>query len=278
MKLFLFLFIATFAWSQSFVTKGEPLPEKTIYLTFDDGPGPETEHLVSILEDKGVRATFFINSYDTKVPLREVATSNRLTRYKDLLLREIAEGNVLGNHTFSHRDLAWLTPEQIKWQLEKNQENLNEVVPNYQFKLMRPPFGSPWEGLGTIYTPDMVDKLSKVLEEENLIPINWNVDSSDSSDWVVGEGARAADPSNMVNFTFTKEFMNKAAREIKRLWPKIQKGESMIILFHDTHPTSVDILPGLIDYCLSLGYKFDTLDHYVDWRKSHEDRTSTAQR
>jgi len=277
MKFFLFLFITTFSWSQEFVIKNEPLPENTIYLTFDDGPGPMTEHLVSILESRGVRATFFINSYDTKATKETIATSNRLLQYKDLLLKEIADGDVLGNHTFSHRDLAWLSPEQIKWQLEKNQQNLNEAIGPYTFTLMRPPFGSPWEGLGKVYTEEQVQKVSQILKDEKLIPINWNVDSSDSSDWVKGEGARASDP-NTVDFEYTREFLKKSKREIERLWPKIQNKESLIILFHDTHPTSIDILPGFIDYCLSLGYKFDTLDNYVKWRNNHEDSTLTAQR
>src|SRR4051812_18893531 len=40
---------------------GSELPNKTIALTFDDGPGPRTEELATFLAAKGIHATFFIN-------------------------------------------------------------------------------------------------------------------------------------------------------------------------------------------------------------------------
>ena len=63
------------------------MPEgKTIYLTFDDGPGPYTEKLLDILEKYDVKATFFV--VDTK--------------YLHLLPRMVEDGHAIGIHSITH--------------------------------------------------------------------------------------------------------------------------------------------------------------------------------
>ena len=63
---------------------------KVVYLTFDDGPIPEvTPHILDILAQYGVKATFFM-------------VAENAERHPDLLARVRAEGHAVGNHTYHH--------------------------------------------------------------------------------------------------------------------------------------------------------------------------------
>jgi len=267
----LFLSVLTFAHAQESASglpkgyfSGDPLPPATIYLTFDDGPAPETAQILDVLKDKGVKATFFLNAFDRHLPAREIAKSNRFIEYKDVLERMVAEGHVLGNHTFSHRDLATLTTDQINWQLDMVQKCLDDAlgVDSPRLTLMRPPFGSPW--LGRWATPEQRSKVAAVMTARGLTVINWTNawDSSDSIDWVNGESQRLT----KADFVPTADYTNKQNRELHRLLAHADGQTSAVILFHDTHPTSLDILAEVIDKYKALGYTFATMDQYSQWR------------
>ncbi len=67
---------------------GKDLSQKTIYLTFDDGPSPRTPEVLKILRDNGVKATFFVT-----------ARSKNSSHYmKDI----VAEGHTIALHTYTH--------------------------------------------------------------------------------------------------------------------------------------------------------------------------------
>ena len=60
--------------------------EKTIYLTFDDGPGEYTEEILNILKEEGIKATFFITNNGSD----------------EIVKRQLKEGHTIGIHTASH--------------------------------------------------------------------------------------------------------------------------------------------------------------------------------
>ena len=62
--------------------------EKTIYLTFDDGPSAYTGQLLDVLARSGVKATFFVTNLNPE--------------YQDLIGRAFREGHAIGVHTSSH--------------------------------------------------------------------------------------------------------------------------------------------------------------------------------
>ncbi|SFF42953.1 polysaccharide deacetylase family protein [Blastococcus tunisiensis] len=71
--------------------------ERTVALTFDDGPWPEnTPAVLDVLRSHGVRATFFVRG-------------DQAARHPDLVRRIAAEGHAIGNHTWSHPDLSRLS-------------------------------------------------------------------------------------------------------------------------------------------------------------------------
>ena len=103
--------------------------KKRVALTFDDGPHYKyTAEILDILDEYGAKATFFV--------VGELAE-----RYPELILRELAEGHEIGNHTWSHPKMKKLTVDSLKQEILKTEELLNEIA-DYRPKLFRPPEGS----------------------------------------------------------------------------------------------------------------------------------------
>lgn len=99
-----------------------PNENKTVYLTFDDGPIPEaTPWILDLLHDYDFRATFFCVGHNVK-------------KYPDIFYRILDEGHNIGNHTFHHLN-GWYTPTD---------EYLQDVMYCDEMMssgLFRPPYG-----------------------------------------------------------------------------------------------------------------------------------------
>lgn len=107
--------------------------EKAIALTFDDGPNePYTSQILDILNSYGVKATFF-------------AVGKNVEYYPEVAQRIVAEGHVLGNHTYTHKALTEFDPPDYS-ELDKTQKAIYEVT-GVKPHLFRPPYGrkTPWE-------------------------------------------------------------------------------------------------------------------------------------
>ncbi|MBI3671140.1 MAG: polysaccharide deacetylase family protein [Acidobacteria bacterium] len=102
--------------------------DKTLALTFDDGPNPAiTPRLLDLLEQHHVRATFFL--------------IGRFVRACPDLVREVAaRGHRIGNHTDTHPNLIWLSRARIREELVRCQESIAEVLGSAPL-WMRPPYG-----------------------------------------------------------------------------------------------------------------------------------------
>jgi peptidoglycan-N-acetylglucosamine deacetylase len=112
---------------------GTPGVGKQLALTFDDGPNdPHTLHLLDVLAKHDVKATFFvIGKYVRQRP--------------EIARRLIAAGHEIGNHTFSHPNLAITSANQTRHELRDCESALADAgvpltVVNGS-KLFRPPFG-----------------------------------------------------------------------------------------------------------------------------------------
>jgi peptidoglycan/xylan/chitin deacetylase (PgdA/CDA1 family) len=96
--------------------------EKRVYLTFDDGPIPETTpYILDTLKKYGVKATFFCVGENVK-------------KYPELYKHIIEEGHTVGNHTFNHLK-GWATPPNTYL------ENVNQCAEYVSSDLFRPPYG-----------------------------------------------------------------------------------------------------------------------------------------
>jgi len=106
---------------------------KLLALTFDDGPNPAiTPALLDLLDRYQAKATFFV--------------IGRFVRECPGLSREIAaRGHLLANHTQTHPNLFWRSPEAVRHELEQCQGALKDVT-GRSAAYFRPPYGfrNPW--------------------------------------------------------------------------------------------------------------------------------------
>jgi peptidoglycan/xylan/chitin deacetylase (PgdA/CDA1 family) len=101
-------------------------PEKTVALTFDDGPDPvNTPKILNLLKAYDAKATFFVLGTAAK-------------RYPILMRRIAAEGHAIGNHSWSHPSKT--TKQQAINQIEWTQKAIERAV-GFRPKLFRPPYG-----------------------------------------------------------------------------------------------------------------------------------------
>lgn len=245
-----------------------PLPSHMAYLTFDDGPSEWTNTFLDILKAKGVLATFFVTAKQLKGPLgldaTYVDTSGATVVFRDVLKRILAEGHAIGNHTVNHPDIGRITRSQITAELDQNELLVNRALVRAGAKpqvlsLFRPPYGSPWfTGIAGKAPPEASDRISS-----HALNIMWTVTSGDSSDWALGESySLTADPVREPN---PPTYEAKMQRVLNDVLSKAS-GDGVIILMHDTHSATRDVLAEIIDGYAAQGYSFDTIEHYVEWR------------
>jgi peptidoglycan/xylan/chitin deacetylase (PgdA/CDA1 family) len=136
---------------------------KKLALTFDDGPNdPHTLRLLEVLAKHNVRATFFMIGH--------------YVQQRPDIAREVAKaGHVVGNHTFTHPNLIFLSDLQTRVQLADCEVALNDAIGDHS-RLFRPPFGGRRPGS------------LRVGRSLGLEPVMWNVTGGDwkttSADYV----------------------------------------------------------------------------------------------
>ena len=123
---------------------------KTVYLTFDDGPGEYTQQLLDTLAKYNVKATFFL--------VGENAESN-----EKVVKRMYEEGHLIGNHTYSHIKLDECNISSAVGEINKTNEIIKSIT-GEDVKYIRPPYGA--------YS-------DKLLSHVNMTPVLWSIDPDD---------------------------------------------------------------------------------------------------
>jgi len=101
---------------------------KLVALTFDDGPSTYTSHLLEILKQEEVKATFFI-------------LGSRAEYYPEIVQQIAADGHQVSSHTYNHKQLTNLSEEEIHHEIFDTL-NLIETITGSRPTAMRPPYGS----------------------------------------------------------------------------------------------------------------------------------------
>jgi len=104
---------------------GDQLPEKTAYITFDDGPSEWTDSILDTLKKENVKATFFICAYWN---YKKITGPGSFQKFNGALTRMVKDGHVLGNHTFAHKSIPALSPDKIRKQFSYNQTLLDQAL------------------------------------------------------------------------------------------------------------------------------------------------------
>lgn len=126
---------------------------RDVALTFDDGPGPYTPAVLSVLERQHVQATFF----EIGAMVRYFGASTE---------RELRDGDVVGDHTETHPEMALLTAHEQHEQLFEQIARV-ELLGGPRPDLFRPPYGS--------YDATTMRELRAL----HLLMVLWSVDTGD---------------------------------------------------------------------------------------------------
>ncbi|MGG2066117.1 glycosyltransferase [Bacillus sp. S14(2024)] len=192
---------------------------KQVVLTFDDGPDPHyTPEILDILNKYKIKADFFV--------VGENAQLNT-----SIIKRIYDEGHEIGNHTFTHPNIADTSPLRTKVELNTTQRLIQEIT-GHSTSLFRPPYEADAE-------PYLPNEILPILRAQNM---NYTM---------VGE---KVDPED-----WTQPSTNEL---VKRVLKPIYNGEGHVILLHDaggnrTH--TVEALPIIIEDLKKHGYSFVTI-------------------
>jgi peptidoglycan/xylan/chitin deacetylase (PgdA/CDA1 family) len=130
---------------------------KLVALTFDDGPNePYTSQILDVLKANDINATFFVIGKNVEL-------------YPDVARRIMAEGNVIGNHSYSHNANHALSDYGVRDM--ETAETVIDKITGVMPHLYRPPHGkkSPWE-LASMKRNDMIE-------------ITWDASANDQHDF-----------------------------------------------------------------------------------------------
>lgn len=129
---------------------------KVIALTFDDGPGPYTAHLLDILDQYGAKATFFL-------------IGSKVSGQASVVRSIQARGHQLGNHSWSHPELNKVSAEQLASEIDQTNNAIKQAVgtkPN----IIRPPYGA--------FNRAVLEQF----RQRGMSAIVWSVDTRDWAD------------------------------------------------------------------------------------------------
>lgn len=156
-------------------------------LTFDDGPNPKwTPRLLDALAGHSVRATFFMLGGFAKAE-------------PDLVRQVAAAGHLVGNHSWSHPNLARSSPARIREELSRTNATLEQILGS-AVRYFRPPFGGRRPAV------------FRIAREIGLAPVLWN---AMTTDWSEPAAERIAE---------------RLATRIDRL---TRRGQAVNIVLHD---------------------------------------------
>ena len=123
-------------------------------LTFDDGPNPAwTPRLLDLLARRNVRATFFL-------------VGSRAQAEPSLVRQIAAAGHLIGNHSWSHLNLALASSARIEEQLYRTIQTL-EHISGLPIIYFRPPYGAR--------RPETL----RIATRLGMVPVLWNAMTSD---------------------------------------------------------------------------------------------------
>jgi peptidoglycan/xylan/chitin deacetylase (PgdA/CDA1 family) len=176
-------------------------------MTFDDGPHPEhTERLLRMADDRRIKLTFFV--------VGECAQ-----RRPSVLRACVRRGHEIGNHSWTHPNLARLPDSLVRIELQRTADLVLDVT-GFSTRIVRPPYG------------ELLLPQRQWIEATFGRVVYWNVDSQD---W---QRPRA----DII-----------ATRLIDAMRP------GSIALAHDTVSQTIEAMPRVFDYFLARGFRFCTV-------------------
>lgn len=205
-------------------------PDKYLALTYDDGPDATwTPEIINILSKHHAPAAFFVVGLQAEKNL-------------PILKRLYKEGFEIGNHTFTHENIAKISPGRAEVEL-KLTRLLIEAVTGHSTILFRAPYNADSE-------PSTMEEIIPVAmaRKENYLDIGENIDPED---WQIGISADTI---------------------FNRVVKAVNEKRGNIILLHDaggmTRKETIKATEMILDYFQKRGYKFVSLSDLLHKKRS----------
>jgi peptidoglycan-N-acetylglucosamine deacetylase len=189
------------------------MSDKVVALTLDDGPTALAPHVLRILADADVAATFYLNGRD-------------LAARPDLGRAIAAAGHEIGNHTYSHRRMVFVSPRTVAAEVEWTDEEIRRT--GYRGPItFRPPYGKK------LWT------LPKYLSEHGRTTVTWDVEPDSArdanADQIVAETVDAVRPGSII----------------------------LLHVMHEGRAASRAAIPRIVDELRADGYRFVTVSDLI---------------
>ncbi len=191
------------------IRKGNP-NLKLAAITFDDGPNPNTGRLLDILAQKNVKATFFV-------------VGSMAEAHSDMLQRIAADGHEIENHTYSHRNLRYLSDSEIIKELVRTTAIVRDLT-GQSSKYFRPPGGN---------NNSLLNRSAGRLGFSSVF-------------WTINVGNTEGTKPDYILHQVKKELV-----------------PGSIILMHNVEEVTLLALPRVIDELRAKGYKLVTLEQLL---------------
>lgn len=195
---------------------------KRVFLTFDDGPSNNTTMILDILQNYGIKASFFVLGSRVEIMPEKVKEIN-------------VRGHFIANHGYSHiYEKIYSSPQAVLEEYNKTNELIQEATGNPEFNshLFRFPGGLA----GGKYA-EIKKQAKELLEENQIWSVDWNALTGDS------------------------ETNNPTIERLMCNLQKTADGKkSVVLLMHDSaaKKATADSLPQVIEYFKQQGYEFKT--------------------
>ena len=193
---------------------------KRAFLTFDDGPSSNTSQILDILNERGIKATFFV-------------LGSNVEKSPEMVKRMYDEGHFIANHGYSHvYETIYQSPQAVLDEYNRCNQVVRDAIgeQEYNSHLFRFPGGL----VGGKYA-DIKNQANDLLLQNDIVHVDWNALNGDSE---------TTSP--------TIEY------EVQRVQETVGDKQSVVILMHDAQAKTVTVeaLPTIIDYLKEQGYEF----------------------
>ncbi|MEW1910603.1 polysaccharide deacetylase family protein [Kitasatospora sp. NPDC085895] len=182
-----------------------------VALTFDAGPSEYTPKLLDVLKEENAHATFFMLG------------KNHVEKHPDTVRRIVAEGHEPANHTWTHRILTDIAPDEAREEISLTQDAVQRITGERPV-LMRPPQGRTDEDV------------SRICAELGVAQVLWSVTAKDYD-------------------------TNDSALIRQRVLDQVHRDG--IILLHDIYPGTVPAVPGILAELHRRGYTVVTVSQLL---------------
>ncbi len=209
---------------------------RTIYLTFDDGPGKYTYDVLDILDKCGVKATFFTIGY-------------YVDHYPDQAKAIVDHGNLIACHSYTHDyDQCYASVDAFMNEVEQWKEAVQNATGTLPDRIcIRFP--------GRSTTPNAKNVAAGIKSQIILKGYRW-------FDWNAANNDKY--PKGNTKGLSQKDYFIDSYKQSMG-WYANDESATVIFITHETEKTTVDTLEYMIKDALERGYKFKTLDHHPEW-------------